>query len=325
MANGQFRVFLSAVSSEFGSARDGLAADLRARGLLVHVQSDFRQEAEADSTLSKLQLYITTCDAVVCILGRHSGSLPPAPSAAPFRHILPTEFSEASYTQWEFFFARHHGRRQSIYVAGDPYRADRPDDSGDVGLQGRFLDYVIGRHDFDRTFFANEDQLCRAVHKEHWPTSRWRSRAAPSDTDLTVIYDLFRTAYLNQKYYGHRLHQIHRSSPTSASEGAVAAHRIVPLGAAEYSELFKAYTDVSATLRAVVDEIRARRGLSNRALSSYRRARQAIVELEKKDEPNPDRALIRRCQREVIQEIPLEFLWFPVTNQRGASGREGAD
>jgi hypothetical protein len=46
-----FRVFLSAVSSEFEQVRSSVASDLRARGLEVKVQDDFRQEAEADTTL----------------------------------------------------------------------------------------------------------------------------------------------------------------------------------------------------------------------------------------------------------------------------------
>ena len=41
-----FRVFLSAVTSEFAKARSALGSDLRARGLEVKVQDDFRQEAD---------------------------------------------------------------------------------------------------------------------------------------------------------------------------------------------------------------------------------------------------------------------------------------
>ena len=49
----RFRVVLSAVSSELGQARFQVASDLRARGLEVEVQEDFRQEAAADTTLRK--------------------------------------------------------------------------------------------------------------------------------------------------------------------------------------------------------------------------------------------------------------------------------
>src|SRR5215217_68753 len=72
MATGEFRIFLSAVTSEFGKARDALAADLRSRGLLVKVQSDFRQEADSDTTLRKLHDYIQDCSAVICIIGTES-------------------------------------------------------------------------------------------------------------------------------------------------------------------------------------------------------------------------------------------------------------
>jgi hypothetical protein len=38
MPQDEFRIFLSAVTSEFGRARDALAADLRSREALVQVQ-----------------------------------------------------------------------------------------------------------------------------------------------------------------------------------------------------------------------------------------------------------------------------------------------
>jgi hypothetical protein len=121
----QFRIFLSAVTSEFGKARDALGADLRSRELLLRLQSDFRQEAGSDTTLQKLRDYISDCSAVVCVIGKCSGALPPPATATPFNHMLPSGIVVASYTQWEFFFARHFKRRLSIYIAKDDYQPDR--------------------------------------------------------------------------------------------------------------------------------------------------------------------------------------------------------
>jgi hypothetical protein len=41
MADGEFRIFLSAVSSEFRSARNALTDDFGARDVLVRVQEQF--------------------------------------------------------------------------------------------------------------------------------------------------------------------------------------------------------------------------------------------------------------------------------------------
>jgi hypothetical protein len=58
--------------------------------------SDFHQEAAADTTLRKLHDYIRDCSAVVCIIGQRSGAMPPAASAVPFAHMLPSGVTEAS-------------------------------------------------------------------------------------------------------------------------------------------------------------------------------------------------------------------------------------
>jgi hypothetical protein len=156
MAAGEFRIFLSAVSSEFGKARDGLAADLRSRDTLVRVQSDFRQETGSDTTLKKLHDYIRDCSAVVCVIGGRSGACPPPVAASPFLNVLPSEISEASYTQWEFFFARHYERRLSIYIANSDYppdqpaptTADRPD------LQQALVRHIVEEQGLDRSYFS---------------------------------------------------------------------------------------------------------------------------------------------------------------------------
>jgi Domain of unknown function (DUF4062) len=173
MPQDQFRVFLSAVTSEFGNAREALAADLRSRELLLRVQSDFRQEAGSDTTLQKLHDYIRDCSAAVCVIGKRSGALPPPAAAKPFNHLLPPGIASASYTQWEFFFARHFKRRLSIYIAKDEYLPDRDPASDDnLDLQKAFVAHIVREQGLDRSYFSNEDQLCRAVLKEDWPKKR---------------------------------------------------------------------------------------------------------------------------------------------------------
>jgi tetratricopeptide (TPR) repeat protein len=174
MSQDEFRIFLSAVSSEFGRTRDAVAADLRSREALLRVQSDFRQEAGSDTTLKKLHDYIRDCSAVVCVIGKRSGALPPPKAAEPFAHMLPSGIAKASYTQWEFFFARHFRRRLSIYIAKDDYQPDlaAPTGEDDPELQRAFRDHIVKDQGLDRSYFANEDQLARAVLKEDWPKKR---------------------------------------------------------------------------------------------------------------------------------------------------------
>src|SRR5439155_9506421 len=165
-----FRVFISAVTSEFGKARSSVASDLRARGIEVKVQDDFRQEAGAGPTLRKLPDYLRDCDAVVCLIGRRCGAAPPEAAAEPFLSLLPAGISQASYTQWEFYFARHYRKRLSLYLANDDYVPDRAEPSGPDApeLQTPFIAHVE-EQGLDRSQFSTVDQLCRGVLREDWP------------------------------------------------------------------------------------------------------------------------------------------------------------
>src|SRR5205823_9710968 len=104
------------VTGELGAARDAVANELQARDVQVRVQRSFRQEAESDTLLRLLHDYIAGCNAVVCVIGKRSGACPPPAAAAAFAHMLPPGIGEASYTQWEFFFARAHKRRQLLHA-----------------------------------------------------------------------------------------------------------------------------------------------------------------------------------------------------------------
>ena len=126
----EFRVFLSAVTSEFGAARDAVANDLEARDLQLRMQRSFRQEPGADTLLRLLHDYIRDCSAVVCVIGTRSGDCPAPAAAGEFAHLLPPGITEASYTQWESFFARAYQRRLSLYIAEADYRPDQDTPTG---------------------------------------------------------------------------------------------------------------------------------------------------------------------------------------------------
>jgi tetratricopeptide (TPR) repeat protein len=168
MAHEPYRVFLSAVSGELGAARRAIAADLRARGLSVREQEDFTQNP--DTTLRKLHDYVHGCHAVICIIGRRDGAMPSAYAAAPFRSmgILPAGFTEASYTQWELFFARYFHRHLLRFIADDGFYAPDEPPPWDA-LQRAFVDHIIVERSEDRGHFASLDALRADVRGQCWP------------------------------------------------------------------------------------------------------------------------------------------------------------
>jgi hypothetical protein len=134
------------------------------------VQPQFRQEADTETTLAKLNKYISGCFAIVHIAGVRSGGFRGEDEAEPFRDILPADVARASYTQWEFHLARHHKRRLSIYIARADHQPDEPTPANaddDPTLQA---EHIRRLEKLDRDYFATTDQLCRRVLREDWPT-----------------------------------------------------------------------------------------------------------------------------------------------------------
>jgi Domain of unknown function (DUF4062) len=166
MAQEPLKIFVSAVTSEFGKARDELAADLRARGHEVAVQSDLKQSPNGETLLGTLAEYIRDCNAVICIVGNQSGACPPARAAERFQNVLPTEIREASYAHWEFFLTRYYRRQPYLYIARQDYVEDRPPSPNDrADLQSGFLAFLKADGAFHGSF-SNVDQLARAVLKD---------------------------------------------------------------------------------------------------------------------------------------------------------------
>jgi hypothetical protein len=163
---------------------------------------------------------------------------------------------------------------------------------------------------------------------------------------LEILYDHYRDACLNQKYYGHRYVHVERSnsgieiaiaigSATSTIgawplwqfgvgkviwatiAGASTILAVVkpflnyPEKMKKFGRLHAGYVEITTELREIVNNLRIARSLSNEALITYKRMRKMLTQLAREDEPNPNRRLIKRLQAEVNKEIPLHTLWFP--------------
>ena len=214
----EFRVFLSTVSSEFAAARDALAKDLLARGIKVRWQEMFRQEETAETSLGLLHDYVRDCQAVVCVLGQRSGACPPSKAADTFKHMLPDGMTEASYTQWEFLFARHYNKRLSLYRADAGTPPDRPSGPDVPGLQDAFLGHIdaAGLHYGP---FGSIDRLCREVLKEDWPN------LAPHKP-IVLPYPSLGTLFKGRDGFLRRL----RDSLTKGTTPAIAGKAVHGLG-----------------------------------------------------------------------------------------------
>jgi hypothetical protein len=88
--------------------------------------------------------------------------------------MLPGGITEASYTQWELFFARYYRRRLLRFLLkNDKWEADgaapdyeRPD------LQAAFVRWLERDQGQDRGEFDTVDRLCHLVLREDWPPAR---------------------------------------------------------------------------------------------------------------------------------------------------------
>ena len=93
------RVFVSAVSSEFGQTRQDVANILTRLGFEPVLQDVFG--TEAGDLRQMLREKIDACDGLIQIVGQAYGFEPPSPDE---------EFGRVSYTQFEYLYARRNGR-----------------------------------------------------------------------------------------------------------------------------------------------------------------------------------------------------------------------
>jgi len=254
-----FRVFLSAVSSEFASAPDALTDDFGARDVLVRVQEQFLPARRLHTLLEALDGDIQTCEAVICVIGKRSGACPKPEEAAPFQHILPNGVADASYTQWEFYLARHYSKECLLYLATDEYKPDvvKPTSEDFPDLQRAFVARMIGSG-LRCTSFATVNQLRAEVGTHHWPSREASHDRAPSKL-IALPYPSLGTLFKDRDAFLRRL----RASLTRPDGGtaAIAGRAVHGLGgvgktraAVEYAWAHRAQYTALALLDAETPE-----------------------------------------------------------------------
>lgn len=170
---------------------------------------------------------------------------------------------------------------------------------------------------------------------------------------LRQIYDLHRTALLNDKYYACRLASMKRNNKifeivlalgTSTSLSGLTLVKEPPVlyvwsalallsavaaivkpvlqwsnDIERYSKLHMAYLDLYHELNAAVGDIAAQGGLTSHSLRLLDAARERHRSFSRDGDERPASGLHDRCWREVNRQHPAESYWRPPKNAVGTN------
>jgi hypothetical protein len=131
------RLFVSAVTDEFGSYRWPLKSAIERPGVQVEIQETFL--AYGDRTLLMLDEYVASCSAVIHLTGERTGNAASGgiasevnvaalinryPDLMTSLQVTDAFLRTLSYTQWEAWLAVYHGRKLFIAPAKQEARRD---------------------------------------------------------------------------------------------------------------------------------------------------------------------------------------------------------
>jgi len=167
------KVFVSAVTAEFGSLRNEIARQLGAMGFEVWYQEIFSQIPEEATLLDKIRYYVDLCDLGIFIVGHKAGCLSKPDEIHRYKNDrrLPEGWQQVSYTQWEFFLS---AMPEVVSEDKTPLRLphiifvamDRGDDEcKDDDLQAQFRNWLVHLTCVDREAFDNEDFVIRRIYE----------------------------------------------------------------------------------------------------------------------------------------------------------------
>jgi hypothetical protein len=163
---------------------------------------------------------------------------------------------------------------------------------------------------------------------------------------LKQIYNAYRNALLNRKYYGCQLdlyRKLNRTTdvilaiftPTTAVAGWavwktetgatlwawIAGGTAIlallkpfldwPKDIDRYSRLHAEHTVLYYTFKQLVEDIETEEKITPDIEKRFLDARERYAQLSKDDDVKPRKRLARRCEQEVLREIPADRLWVP--------------
>lgn len=163
---------------------------------------------------------------------------------------------------------------------------------------------------------------------------------------LIQVYNAYRTALLNRKYYGHQLTKYRKfniifewviaagatgsgvsgfalweTEPGKIIWSVVAGTAIVlatlkpmlNLGKSieRYTTLFTGHGKIYRNLESLVADVAFEQQLTKEMDKRFVEARVGFEDLDQHDDPKPNRKLLQKFQEEVNRQIPAQSLWLP--------------
>ena len=190
-AHETFRVFLSAVSNELASLRRELARVLRRKGIDVCEQDHFHQGP--GTLLEKLRDYIRTCDAVILLVGDQAGA---APTPEQVRALGPLPLydsycaaakqSGATYTQWEYLFAKHFDKPTLVYFTDAGFTPEKPGNADPA--QAAYREWIEQRGEHREPFATLEQLKEHVLVNPHLPNLAHRKRIYLPHVSLGTLF-----------------------------------------------------------------------------------------------------------------------------------------
>ena len=161
------RIFLSAVSEELRTARQAVAATVRTLGYDPVSQDDF--PTGYGELRQWLREQIDSCEGLIQLVGHAYGVEPPE---------VDPDYGRVSYTQLEFFYARHQDKKTWVIMVGEGCHRDKLRDRLDLPREAAHPDpggYQAERRKLQEDYIA---RLTRENHLRH---------TANNDTELQNI------------------------------------------------------------------------------------------------------------------------------------------